>query len=200
MKSITKGFTLMELLIVIGVLGILAAGLLAAIDPFEQLKKARDTNNRGAATELLQASQRYYATHGYLPWYKTDADNVTYSCVANGNLDRIRGTEVGFPHNVISLTSTGSSTDIYTCLSDTLLTDGEIKDTFFSGLATPLYIYSSSKTKVGVCFAPEAKSNRTDEMTKYLLSGTGDSDYTVDTDATCPDPTAQLDTCLQCFE
>jgi len=34
------GFTLMELLIVIGVLGILAAGLLAAIDPFEQLKKA----------------------------------------------------------------------------------------------------------------------------------------------------------------
>ena len=35
------GFTLMELLIVIGVLGILAAGLLAAIDPFEQLKGPR---------------------------------------------------------------------------------------------------------------------------------------------------------------
>jgi len=37
MKETNKGFTLMELLIVIGVLGILAAGLLAAIDPFEQL-------------------------------------------------------------------------------------------------------------------------------------------------------------------
>ena len=34
---------MIELLIVIGVLGILATGLLAAVDPFEQLKKARDT-------------------------------------------------------------------------------------------------------------------------------------------------------------
>jgi type II secretory pathway pseudopilin PulG len=58
----------MELLIVIGVLGILAAGLLAAIDPFEQLKKARDSNYRSAALELLSATQRYYANHGYFPW------------------------------------------------------------------------------------------------------------------------------------
>ena len=62
------GFTLMELLIVIGVLGILAAGLLAAIDPFEQLKKARDTNMRNSSVELLQAFQRYYAIHGSFPW------------------------------------------------------------------------------------------------------------------------------------
>ena len=58
----------MELLIVIGVLGILAAGLLAAIDPFEQLKKAKDTNNRSATIELLQSLQRFYATHGDFPW------------------------------------------------------------------------------------------------------------------------------------
>ena len=35
-----KGFTLIELLIVIALLGALAVGLLATIDPFEQLKKA----------------------------------------------------------------------------------------------------------------------------------------------------------------
>ena len=34
------GFTLIELLIVIALLGALAVGLLATIDPFEQLKKA----------------------------------------------------------------------------------------------------------------------------------------------------------------
>ena len=36
---IQKGFTLIELLIVIALLGSLAVGLLATIDPFEQLKK-----------------------------------------------------------------------------------------------------------------------------------------------------------------
>ena len=41
--SLSKGFTLIELLIVIELLGALAAGLLAAIDPFEQLKKGVDT-------------------------------------------------------------------------------------------------------------------------------------------------------------
>ena len=34
-----KGFTLLELLVVIAILGILAAGLLAAIDPLELINK-----------------------------------------------------------------------------------------------------------------------------------------------------------------
>lgn len=63
-----KGFTLIELLVVIGILGILVASLLITIDPFEQLKKGRDTTTRGAAVDYLNAMTRYYATHGVLPW------------------------------------------------------------------------------------------------------------------------------------
>lgn len=201
MRSIMKGFTLMELLIVIGVLGILAAGLLAAIDPFEQLKKARDTNNRSAAIEILQSSQRYYATHGYLPWRKPGATAGTFVCDGADIADlRPAADETGFPHRSVALEPSTTTGDAYDCLNATLLPDGEIKTTFFSGLATTLYIYSGSKTKVGVCFAPEGKSNRTDTQTHYQISGTGDADYSVAdvTGGACPDVT--LDDCLQCFE
>ena len=53
-----KGFTLIELLIVIALLGALTIGLLATINPFEQLKKGRDTSNQNTATEFYNASLR----------------------------------------------------------------------------------------------------------------------------------------------
>ena len=63
-----KGFTLIELLIVIALLGALAIGLLATIDPFEQLKKGRDTATRNTVTEFYNANLRFYGTKGEFPW------------------------------------------------------------------------------------------------------------------------------------
>ena len=177
MKRINKGrafrqagFTLMELLIVIGVLGILAAGLLAAIDPFEQLKKARDTNNRSAAIEFLGSSQRYYATHGYLPWYKMTG--AAYDCLTT--VAPLRTADTTSPWAAVAVSKSGGSGDtvMKTCIDSTLLVDGEIKTTFFEGLATTLYITSGSPTKVMVCFPPEGKSNLADESSKYVYNST----------------------------
>ena len=63
-----SGFTLIELLVVIGILGVLAAALIATIDPFEQIKKAQDSNTKNAAVEFNDALLRYYATHNAFPW------------------------------------------------------------------------------------------------------------------------------------
>lgn len=69
MLSIRRlGFTMIELLIVIAVLGILAVAVLAANNPIEQINRGRDTGSRSDAEQLLSAIDRYYAGKGYYPW------------------------------------------------------------------------------------------------------------------------------------
>ncbi|MSU26267.1 MAG: type II secretion system protein, partial [Candidatus Levybacteria bacterium] len=63
-----KGFTLIELLVVIGILGILVATLVATINPFEQIKKASDSNTKNVAVEYLNANIRYYTNHTEFPF------------------------------------------------------------------------------------------------------------------------------------
>ncbi len=67
-KQSSKGFTLIEILIVIVLLGILAVAVLSAINPLEQIKKARDSGRKSDAAELLNAYERYYTTFGCYPW------------------------------------------------------------------------------------------------------------------------------------
>lgn len=66
-KLSAKGFTLIELLIVIAILGVLAAGILVAIDPVEQINKGRDAGRKSSITQLGRALQAYYTSQGVLP-------------------------------------------------------------------------------------------------------------------------------------
>ncbi|MEA2020824.1 MAG: prepilin-type N-terminal cleavage/methylation domain-containing protein [Patescibacteria group bacterium] len=69
-----SGFTLVELLVVIVIIGILATGVLAAINPIEQIRRGRDTVRQSAAREVMSAAERYYGTHnGYGGTWQMDA-------------------------------------------------------------------------------------------------------------------------------
>lgn len=70
------GFTMIELLIVIAVLGILAVAVLSAINPIEQINRGRDTGSRSDAEQLISAVDRFYATKGYYPWNKSAFDTI----------------------------------------------------------------------------------------------------------------------------
>jgi prepilin-type N-terminal cleavage/methylation domain-containing protein len=66
-----NGFTLVELLITIALLGALAIGLLATIDPFEQLKKGTDTTRQQVTNDVYNAAIQNYTSAGTFTW-----DNV----------------------------------------------------------------------------------------------------------------------------
>lgn len=150
MKRNLRGFTLIELLIVIAVLGILAAGILATIDPFEQFKKARDSNARNTVVELYNGFVRYNANHGNWPW------NAGGGC----------NTPVG-----VSIGSAGS------CINH-LIDDGELKAGFSSSLSgasaittARIHYISGPSENVAICFQPESKSLKKDTATQYNSTG-----------------------------
>lgn len=144
-KSVNLGFTLIELLIVIALLGVLAVGLLATIDPFEQLKKGRDTSVRNIVEEFYNASLRYYSTKDRLPW--TD------------------------PTDWPSSDPLAEFKDTY--ISD-LASAGELKSDFYD-LATSdrlaKVLLTGDSESLAVCFRGESKSFQIDPNTKFTATG-----------------------------
>jgi prepilin-type N-terminal cleavage/methylation domain-containing protein len=152
MRKINRGFTLIELLIVIALLGALAVGLLAALDPFEQLKKGTDTGVRNTVSEVHGAVIRYYAIKNYMPW-----------CTAAGAC----GTE---PVGIVLTDAT------MTTMIANVVGTGELKNDFstLAGTGTLGKIYVTgvdAAATISVCYRPTAKSFLADANTKYNKSG-----------------------------
>lgn len=161
-SKLQKGFTLVELLVVIGVLGVLAAGLLATVDPLEQFRKAADSNRRSTSLELINGITRYYATKQALPWDAVDEGGD--DCNGGENPDSAQ----------VSLI--GGESAFGTCL-DALADLGEIKSTFADQyqILNKLYITEttvsgSSDRRVAVCFDPESKSMSRATTTTFTVA------------------------------
>lgn len=66
-KRSNKGFTLVELLVIVTVLGVLMGVLLVIINPETQFKKARDTGRRASLKTVQAALEQYYNDNGAYP-------------------------------------------------------------------------------------------------------------------------------------
>ncbi len=152
---------MVELLIVIGILGILAAGLLAAIDPLEQLKKGRDTQARGITVEYSNALTRYYAIYGSMPWGTGATGPVSLSSVANGVTQTLIDvgelkTEFnrGLPGSTggkISLIG-ASAGDVYLCFDPESKAISADPSTIFTSTANPPATAASTCAATAVCY------------------------------------------------
>ncbi len=140
--GIHKGFTLIELLIVIALLGALAVGLLATIDPFEQLKKGRDTSMRNTVSEFYNSLLRYYSIKSTFPWGTDVTANTVYA----------------MSDQVAKLVSAGELKDKFFDLAGTASLD-------------KIYVNATDGTHASVCFSPESKSFQNDPNTIYASDG-----------------------------
>ncbi len=156
-KAGFKGFTLIELLIVIALLGALAVGLLAALDPFEQLKKGTDTGVRNTVSEIQGSFIRYYAIKNEMPWGVT-------------------GSYTG-----------AASDATFTNYINSVIGTGELKTDFFKLAGNQLSSISviSTADSMTVCFQPKSKSFRSDFNTKYDSAGVESASCPNGTSASC---------------
>lgn len=178
-----KGFTLVELLIVIAILGIIAVGLIVAIDPIEQVNRATDSSRRSLATDLMNAFNRHYASK-----------NFSAACPD--------ATCANFLDSLSDTTPVAVST--LTTVNTNLQTVGETKTatSYTSHQQSPNVVVSLANTtpasaaSIVVCWQPLSKGQKSNANVADPNSTVYNNVGVLQTAAQCPATTTN--TCFQC--
>lgn len=161
MKYFRKGFTMIELLIVIAVLGVLAVAVLSAINPLEQINRGQDTGSRSDTEQALSAIDRYYTMQTLWPWQTTQqSEDAVLWQELDGLID-------GSTNVLDKLAAAGA---------------GELKSSFVTRLKgtsyNDLYVEygAAAGQSVYICFKPKSAAFSTEAVTRCASAP---SDYPV---------------------
>ncbi|KKU10393.1 MAG: hypothetical protein UX13_C0013G0009 [Candidatus Woesebacteria bacterium GW2011_GWB1_45_5] len=179
MKRALGGFTLVELLIVIGLLGAIALIVIAAINPIEQANRARDARFKADSSQLLSAIERYYASHSSFPW--EDCAGCTATAQDAFGFLSAKIADVGLCG---ATCATGGI----------LITNDELKTEFLGrdwvkGTTVDKQIWigkdEGTSSSVYACFIPLAKSTKDNAITNATVRTNSFTGAGIPSDGTC---------------
>jgi len=75
-----KGFTLLEILLVVGIISVLAGIVIIAINPARQLATVRDTERKSDIKQLYNAISQFYIDYGFYPASSTLTTTLAEVC------------------------------------------------------------------------------------------------------------------------
>lgn len=147
-----KGFTLLEILLVVAAIAILAGIVILALNPNKQLGDTRNAQRRVDVNTILNAVYQYTVdNNGTLPTIPT----ATCALVATNEVCKLTAT---------GTCSTGVALSVLTT-SEKYLTSMPIDPTTSSTNGTGYYITKSANGRVTVC-APSAEQGATISVTR----------------------------------
>ncbi len=148
-KLSSRGFTLLEILLVVAAIAILAGIVIVAINPGKQLGDTRNAQRSSDVNAILNAVSTYQVSTGNLP--ASIAESATCSAAAN-EICKTGGTCT----NLIDLSVLTSGNYIVSLPTD---------PTGSSTNGTGYHIVKNSSNRVTVC-APDAENNSTISITR----------------------------------
>ncbi len=188
-KKAQSGFTMIELLIVIAILGILATAVLSAINPVEQINRGRDTGTRSDAEQLISAIDRYNAFKGFFPWV-ADASVTTLKLEDPNNIGSPVQVDIAGP--LVTVDDGAGGTVACHFLNRVSSADAlsgsacpspegtqELKSTFVSRITSaksrPLFLFNRGQQgdSTYACFIPQSQAFKTEAQARCGTAGAG---------------------------
>jgi prepilin-type N-terminal cleavage/methylation domain-containing protein len=149
-----KGFTLLEILLVVAAIAILAGIVILAINPNKQLGDTRDSQRRMDVNTILNGAYQYSLKSGSMP-----AGIIVSTTTACGT---VVATEI-CKSTAVDCTGYTSLSELY--LNETYLTALPFDPRSSSATGTGYYVIKSDNNRVTVC-APHSEQSGTISVTR----------------------------------
>lgn len=157
-KKVTQGFTLIELLVVIAVIGVLAGAIIVAVNPTEQLKRARDTQRKSSVSQLANAVSAYYTSKNGV--YPTESITWITQLSTSGEIKAIPAAvsgaactnATGIQNDFCYDLATATDYTVFTKLES--IADNSKCSAEAAGATVAYFLFSSAQAKAGVVCGP----------------------------------------------